>query len=471
MAALAALLREAGEDVSGSDVAFDPPMGPMLQGLGIRCLAGYDPRHLEPRPDLVVVGNAIRRDNPEAQEVERLGLARASMSGTIRQRFLSKRRPLVVAGTHGKTTTSAMSAWVLWRAGLEPGWFIGGVPKSLPGSAAMGAARIRPDRGRAPFVVEGDEYDAVYWAKHPKFLDYIGIASDDVAILTSIEHDHVDIYPDPRSYEEAFRAFVRGVPAGGLLVCDAHDERVRAIVSDEAKAHVTWYALEGDATGNLTPTWLGAPTAPMTDGSFAFDLFAGGVSCGRFFLRMPGRHNARNALAAIAACAQGFGVAPNDARAHLASFEGVRRRQDLLGQPHGVLVYDDFAHHPTAVEETLRALRARHPGGTLWAVFEPRSATACRSLHQQAYATSFAAADHVLLAPLGRSNVPEDQRLDIVRLTGDLGPRARALPGVAAIVADVVARARSGDCVVLLSNGAFGGIHQMLLDALEALDD
>jgi UDP-N-acetylmuramate: L-alanyl-gamma-D-glutamyl-meso-diaminopimelate ligase len=335
----------------------------------------------------------------------------------------------------------------------------------------MGGARIRPDRRRAPFVVEGDEYDAVYWAKHPKFLDYIGVTSDDVAVLTSIEHDHVDIYPDPRSYEEAFRALVRGVPAGGLLVCDAHDERVRAIVSDEAKARVAWYALEGDATGNLTPTWLGAPTAPLADGAFAFDLFAGGGSCGRFFLRMPGRHNARNALAAIAACAEGFGVAPNDARTHLASFEGVRRRQDLLGQPHGVFVYDDFAHHPTAVEETLRALRARHPGGALWAVFEPRSATACRSLHQQAYATSFAAADHVLLAPLGRSNVPEDQRLDIGRLTEDLGPRARALPGVAAIVADVAARVRSGDCVVVLSNGAFGGIHQMLLDALEALDD
>jgi len=174
---------------------------------------------------------------------------------------------------------------------------------------------------------------------------------------------------------------------------------------------------------------------------------------------------------AIAACAEGFGVAPSDARGHLASFEGVVRRQELLGKPGGIFVYDDFAHHPTAVDETLRALRARHPGGALWAVFEPRSATACRSLHQEAYASSFASADHVLLAPLGRSNVLESERLDIVRLTRDLGPHALAMPSVAAIVADLARRTRPGDCVAILSNGAFGGIHRMLLDALEALHD
>jgi UDP-N-acetylmuramate: L-alanyl-gamma-D-glutamyl-meso-diaminopimelate ligase len=468
MGALASLLREEGSDVSGSDTAFYPPMGPMLQSLGIRCMNGYEAAHLEPRPDLVVVGNAIRRTNPEAGETERLGLARASMSETIRSRFLAKRRPLLVTGTHGKTTTTSMCAWILWRAGLEPGWFIGGVPKGLPGSAAMGGGRVRPERGRAPFVVEGDEYDAVYWAKHPKFLDYVGVTPDEVAILTSIEHDHVDIYPDPASYEEAFRALVRRVPAGGLLVCDAHDARVRAVVSEEARARVAWYALDGDATGDLTPTWLGAPAGSPVNEAFAFDLFAGGVSCGRFFLRMPGRHNVRNAIAAIAACAEGFGVAPSDARSHLASFEGVRRRQDLLGQPRGIFVYDDFAHHPTAVDETLRALRARHPGGALWAVFEPRSATACRSLHHPAYASSFAAAEHVLLAPLGRSNVPEADRLDVDRLSRDLGSRAKTMPSVSAIVADVVARSRPGDCIAILSNGAFGGIHRLLLDALEA---
>jgi UDP-N-acetylmuramate: L-alanyl-gamma-D-glutamyl-meso-diaminopimelate ligase len=480
MGALAALLVEAGHDVSGSDVAFDPPIGPALRALGVRCLQGYDAAHLDPRPDLVVVGNAIRRTNPEAEAVERARLPRASMSGALREHFLVRRRPLVVAGTHGKTTTSAMCAWLLSRAGLEPGWFIGGIPKGLPAGAAIGSTRLRPGRhvcgsagagsmpgaGRAPFVVEGDEYDAVYWHKEPKFFDYVGVGADDIAIVTSIEHDHVDIYPDAASYEAAFRAFVRAVPDRGLIVCDAHDAHARAVVSEEARARVVWYALEHDDTGDVTPTWLGAPASFAPDGSQTFDAYAGGVSAGRFALRVPGRHNIRNALAALAACAEGLGVGVHDARAHLSTFEGVRRRQDLLGEPGGVRVYDDFAHHPTAVDETLRALRARHPRGALWAAFEPRSATACRSTHQQAYARAFDAADHVLLAPLGRTNVPEGERLDLARLARDLGAKAAAMDGVDAIVARLAAEARAGDTIALLSNGSFGGVHDKLLAAL-----
>jgi UDP-N-acetylmuramate: L-alanyl-gamma-D-glutamyl-meso-diaminopimelate ligase len=466
MGALAALLRESGDDVSGSDAAFDPPIGPMLRDLGVRCLEGYDASHLEPLPDLVVVGNAIRATNPEAQAAERLGLRRASMSATLRERFLGRRRPLVVAGTHGKTTTSAMCACLLRGAGREPGWFIGGVPKGLPASAAVGSDRVRPDRGRAPFVVEGDEYDAVYWDKRPKFLDYAGVGADDVAILTSVEHDHVDIYPDAESYEAAFRAFLRAAPPRGLVVCDARDPRARALAAAESRAPVAWYALDRDDIGGLAPHWLGAPAAPLPDGSQTFDLYAGGVACGRFALRVPGLHNVRNAIAALAACAQGFGVDLRDLRAHLASFEGVRRRQDLLGEPAGVRVYDDFAHHPTAVDETLRALRGRHPDGALWVAFEPRSATACRRLHQEAYARAFDAADHVLLAPLGRTNVPESDRLDLDRLAGDIGPKARALRSTAEVGDAISTGARAGDTVVLLSNGTFGGLHQALLAAL-----
>ncbi len=468
MGALAALLREAGDEVSGSDVAFDPPVGPMLRELGIRCLVGYEAAHVEsePRPDLVVVGNAIRRTNPEAQATEALGLPRTSMSGALRERFLAKRRPLVVAGTHGKTTTSAMCAWLLSRAGFDPGWFIGGLPKGLPASAAIGSTRIRPGQGRAPFVVEGDEYDAVYWHKQAKFFDYVGVGPDDVAIVTSIEHDHIDIYPDVASYEEAFRAFVRKMPEGGLLVCDARDPRVRDVVTREARARVAWYALERDDTGDVTPGWVAAPAAPLSGAAQAFDLFAGGVSCGRFSMRVPGHHNVRNAVAAIAACAEGFGAKVTDLRTHLASFEGVRRRQDLLGEPRGVRVYDDFAHHPTAVDETLRALRGRHPGGALWVAFEPRSATACRALHQEAYARAFDVADHVLLAPLGRSGLSATEALDLERLARDLGDKGQAMPSVDAIVERLSAGATSGDTIALLSNGAFGGIHQKLLDAL-----
>jgi UDP-N-acetylmuramate: L-alanyl-gamma-D-glutamyl-meso-diaminopimelate ligase len=470
MGALAALLRAAGDDVSGSDVAFDPPIGPTLDGLGVRCMRGYDAAHLEGRPDLVVIGNAIRRGNPEAEATERLGLARASMSGALRQRFLEKRRTLVVAGTHGKTTTSAMAAWLLVKAGLEPGWFIGGIPKGLPGGAAIGSTRVRPDRGRAPFVVEGDEYDAAYWHKQPKFIDYVGVSPDDVAILTGVEHDHIDIYPDVASYEAAFRAFVRAVPAAGLVVCDAHDARARDIVEHESRARVVWYALEGDDTGHVTPTWLGAPAAFAPDGSQTFDLYVGGSACGRFAMRVPGAHNVRNAVAALAACWEGFGAKVADARAHLVSFEGVRRRQDLLGEPGGVRVYDDFAHHPTAVDETLRALRARHPGGALWVAFEPRSATACRALHQEAYAHAFGSADHVLLAPLGRTNIPEGERLDLDRLARELGPKASAMSSVDDMVKRLVSDARSGDTVALLSNGAFGGIHAKLLGGLTERD-
>jgi len=466
MGALAALLREAGDEVSGSDVAFDPPVGPMLRALGIRCLAGYEAAHLDPGPDLVVVGNAIRRTNPEAQAAVAMGLAQTSMSAALRERFLARRRPLVVAGTHGKTTTSAMCAWLLSRAGFEPGWFIGGLPRGLPASAAIGSTRIRPGQGRAPFVVEGDEYDAVYWQKRPKFFDYIGVGPDDVAIVTSVEHDHIDIYPDVASYEEAFRTFVRAVPEAGLVVCDAHDPRARAIVAREARARVAWYALERDDTGDVTPGWTAAPAAPLAGAAQAFDLFAGGVSCGRFTMGVPGHHNVRNAVAAIAACAEGFGASVTDLRPHLAAFEGVRRRQELLGEPRGVRVYDDFAHHPTAVDETLRALRDRHPGGALWVAFEPRSATACRALHQEAYARAFDVADHVLLAPLGRTGVAPAEALDLGRLARDLGGKAHAMSGVEAIVDRVAAGARAGDTVALLSNGAFGGIHEKLLDAL-----
>ena len=468
MGALAALFREAGHEVSGSDIAFDPPIGPTLRAIGVTCFEGYDAAHVDPSLDLVVVGNAIRRSNPEAEAAERSGIRRASMSAALRDGFLAGRRPLVVAGTHGKTTTSAMCAWLLERAGLEPGWFIGGIPKGLKGGAAIGSTKVRPGRQvpRAPFVVEGDEYDAVYWHKQPKFLDYVGVGPDDVAIVTNLEHDHIDIYPDLASYEAAFGALFRAMPESGLLVCNAHDPRVRALAG-ETRARIAWFALDHDDTGDVTPTWLAAPAYVTPDGAQTFDLFAGGVACGRFVLRVPGEHNVRNALAALAACAEAFSVDPPAARAHLAAFEGVRRRQDLLGAPGGVRVYDDFAHHPTAVDETLRALRSRHPGGALWVAFEPRSATACRALHQEAYGRAFDAADHVLLAPLGRTNVPEGERLDLARLARELGPKAEALTSVEEIVERLAKGAQSGDTVALLSNGAFGGVSEKVLAELD----
>ena len=475
MGALALLFRDAGHDVTGSDAAFDPPIGPALEAAGIACLRGYDAAHLDGRPDLVVVGNVIRRDNPEATRVREMGIPARSMSAALREHFLAGRRPLVVAGTHGKTTTSAMCAWILASAGFEPGYFIGGLPKNLPSGAAIGATRRRlaltgqpgaSKDGAPPFVIEGDEYDAVYWHKEPKFLDYVGVGRDDVAVVTSVEHDHVDIYPDAASYERAFAAFARAVPEGGVVVCDASQRDAARIVRGEARARPVFYALQGDETGDDVVTWLGAPATVEPNGAQTFDLYAGGVLAGRFSLAVPGRHNVRNAIAALAACAEGFGAPIVEARRALASFEGVRRRQDLLGTPGGVRVYDDFAHHPSAVSETLAGLRARHPDGALWAVFEPRSATACRSLHQEAYATAFRAADRVLFAPLGRSQIADGERLDLPRLASAIGDKAEALPNVDAILARVVEGARAGDTVALLSNGSFGGIHARLVTAL-----
>jgi UDP-N-acetylmuramate: L-alanyl-gamma-D-glutamyl-meso-diaminopimelate ligase len=456
MGALATLFRARGARVTGSDVAFDPPIGPALRAAGVECLAGYDAAHLEPAPDLVVVGNAIRKDNVEARAVEERGLPRSSMSAALREHFLRGRRPVVVCGTHGKTTTSSLSAWLLACAKLEPGFFIGGIPQNFGVGAAIGYAERSLTKKPAPFVVEGDEYDAVYWHKQPKFYDYVGVSTDDIAIVTSIEHDHIDIYPTERAYEDVFVSLFERVPEKGLVIVDISQARALELARKHAKARVVTYGLDPSAE------WSGALASDGT-----FDVFAGGSACGRFSLALPGAHNVRNALAALAMAAEGFGVAPSTSKAALASFEGVKRRQELLGEPGGVFVYDDFAHHPTAVDETLRALKKRHPSGSLVAIFEPRSATACRNIHQAAYVHAFDAADRVILAPLGRTNVPEAERLDLARLARELGSKARAASNVDDIVSDVTSSAKRGDVIAVLSNGAFGGIHALLTHQLE----
>jgi UDP-N-acetylmuramate: L-alanyl-gamma-D-glutamyl-meso-diaminopimelate ligase len=479
MGALAGLFKAAGHDVSGSDVAFHPPMGPALERWGIRLLQGFDPAHVltEPRPDLVVIGNVCRPSNVEARAAIDSGLPTSSMAHALADHMLRGRSPLVVAGTHGKTTTSSMCAWLLHEAGRDPGFLIGGLPKNfdtsfrLPSQPAPDAPRL-PIVGkeglglrRTPFVVEGDEYDTAFFEKTPKFWHYL----PEVAIITSIEHDHIDIYPDEASYMAAFAGFIERIPESGLIIAAANDAHVVELISSGAcRAPVAWFALEGDDTHGMPPHWLAAP-APEDASGQAFDLFAGGVFAGRVAIRVPGHHNIRNAVAAMAAVAQGFGVPLATIIAALARFEGVRRRQDLLFEERGVRVYDDFAHHPTAVDETLRALRGRHPKGALFAVFEPRSATACRSLHQAPYARSFSAADRVIFAPLGRTDIPEPDRLDIARLTRELneaGVRADAAPSVDAIVEAVARDAAPGDTVALLSNGAFGGIYEKLREAL-----
>jgi UDP-N-acetylmuramate: L-alanyl-gamma-D-glutamyl-meso-diaminopimelate ligase len=460
MGALAGLLKASGHEVSGSDVAFDPPIGPELEHWGVRCEKGFDPAHLAPRPDLVIVGNVCRKDNAEARAAIDAGIPVTSMPQALRDLAILPQdvSPLVVAGTHGKTTTSAMVAWLLDRAGKQPGFLIGGLPKSFDASF-----RPAPRRG-VPFVVEGDEYDSAFFEKTPKFWHYAAR----VAILTSIEHDHIDIYPTEQSYLEAFQEFVRRLPETGLLVADAHDGRVVDVARTCCRAKTCFYALAGDETFGVSPDWVAGRT-DLADGMQSFDLYARGAAVGRARMKVPGRHNVRNAIAAVAAASEGYACDLPALLSALADFEGVRRRQDLVGEECGVRVYDDFAHHPTAVDETLRALRSRHAQGRLWAVFEPRSATACRAIHQKAYENAFDAADVVIIAPLGRSNIPEAEQLDVARLAAALSRAdrpAEAAGSIDAIVARIADGARSGDTVAFLSNGAFGGVHQKLLFSL-----
>jgi UDP-N-acetylmuramate: L-alanyl-gamma-D-glutamyl-meso-diaminopimelate ligase len=472
MASLAGLLKDLGHDVSGSDVAFDPPMGPALERWGVRCFRGFDATHLDPTPDLVVIGNVCKKDNPEARAAIDRGLSYTHVAGALGRFALEQASPLVVAGTHGKTTTTALAAWLLDQTGFAPGFLIGGLPKNFDKSfRAAGPRRLTgaiapgaPSR-RSPFVIEGDEYDTAFFEKTAKFLHY----RPEVAIVANIEHDHVDIYPTFESYLDAFEKFVALVPEHGLVVANAADRLVVDVVSKAARAPVAWFALEGEATHGQAPHWFAAPAGSDANGQ-AFDLYAGGVMAGRFALALPGRHNLKNAVAAIGAAAQGYGAKLRELAPALASFGGVRRRQDLIGSPRGIFVYDDFAHHPTAVRETLAALRARHPAGRLFAVFEPRSATACRRMHQEEYASSFDAADVTLLPPLGRTNLPPEESLDLERLVRALrerGKEASFLPNVDAIIEELVRRAEPGDVIALLSNGAFGGIYEKLLAKLE----
>jgi UDP-N-acetylmuramate: L-alanyl-gamma-D-glutamyl-meso-diaminopimelate ligase len=451
MAPLACLLQEQGHRVRGTDGPLYPPMSTLLERTGIQPLEGYDPTHLEPRPDLVVIGNAIHRDNPEAREAERLGLPIVSMPQALGRFFLDHHRSLVVSGTHGKTTTTAMAAWVYTACGRDPGYLIGGAPCDLAASFHDGAG----DR----FVIEGDEYNAAYFDRGPKFLHY----QPETLLLTSAEYDHADLYPTPEALWEAYAKLIALLPEDGFLVACGDTPKVRELAA-KARCRVLFYGL--DPGNDLHP--LGEIEALPEASRFRVrDAEAGEVEID---LPLAGGHNVSNALAVWAA-ARRDGIPPAEVAAAFARFHGVKRRLEELGTARGVTVVDDFAHHPTAVEKTLIALRQRYPGQRVIALFEPRSLTAGRRFFFEPYREAFAGADRVLFAPIFHNGrLAPEERLDFGALAQALtaaGVPAEVCADNAGLLRQALEEAGEGSVVVTMSSGSFEGMPQKLMAGLK----
>ncbi len=451
MATLAAMLKRKGVDVRGSDQDVYPPMSDFLAAEGVVTRSGYKTEHITSDLDLVVVGNAISRGNPELEEVLDRKIRYCSLPEAVREHFLWGARSIVIAGTHGKTTTTSLTGWVLTSAGTDPSVLIGGIAQNFGPKGSS----YRMGQGR-DFVIEGDEYDSAFFDKTAKFLKYL----PDIAVVNNVEFDHADIYADFDAVSLAFRRLVNLVPRRGLLLVGADSEGARALVAAAKSRVLTFGTAEG-------LDWQAHEIQP--DGELTrFRVRYQGSSFGRFDLPLVGTHNVRNALAAIAV-AHEVGVDATRIAEGLRRFLGVKRRLEVIGTADAVTVYDDFAHHPTAVAETLAGLRASNPAARIWAVFEPRSASSCRSVFQEDFARAFAGADEVLLAPVFRSALPESERLSLPHLVHDLrgrGRRARAAASVEDIIAILVEEHTPGDLVVIMSNGGFSGIHGRLLAAL-----
>jgi UDP-N-acetylmuramate: L-alanyl-gamma-D-glutamyl-meso-diaminopimelate ligase len=450
MATLAALLKSRGYDVRGSDQNVYPPMSDFLVQQGITLLQGYSADHISAELDLVVVGNAISRGNVELEEVLDRKIRYCSLPEAVRDHFLWASRAIVIAGTHGKTTTTSIAGWLLAHGGADPNVFIGGIAENFESSYRIGGGR--------DFVIEGDEYDSAFFDKTAKFLKYL----PDIAVVTNIEFDHADIYPDLDAIRLAFRRLVNLVPRRGLLLLGADNADALAL-SSHAHCKVETFGLSNGAD------WQ-AHDLEVSAASTRFGVRRAGATVGTFDLPLLGAYNVRNALAAIAVGAA-TGLNTDTMAAGLRAFKGVRRRLQHRGTASGVAVYDDFAHHPTAIAETLQGVRSAYPARRIWAIFEPRSATSCRRVFQSDFAKALARADHVVLPAVYRSTLPENERLSTEGLIADLkaaGVDARYIPDTADIVRTVAEDARSGDLVIVMSNGGFDNIHQKLLSALEA---
>ena len=466
MAPLACLLQDLGHQVRGVDGPLYPPMSDVLDRAGIEPLVGYDAGHLEaePRPDLVVVGNAVPRSNPEAQAAERLGLECLSMPQALGRFLLEGRRPLVAAGTHGKTTTTSMASWVYDSCGHDPGFLIGGVSRDLGASFRVGSG--------ARFVVEGDEYNAAYFDRGPKFLHY----RPHTLILTSVEHDHADLYPTHADLLAAFTKLVQLVPEDGLVVAYGDSDDVRRVAAS-ARSRVLFYGFEERndirAVRDEKSGSKNIVTVHEAAGLLQKEPAQTGPVQTELELGAPGDHNILNALGVWTA-ARIDGLDPASIAGAFAQFRGAKRRLEELGRPRGVVVIDDFAHHPTAVAASLGALRRRFADSRLVALFEPRSLTAGRAFFFEAYVEAFALADQVLLAPIHyRERLSDDEALDLEQLTSRLSERgvdARVCASSDDLLERAVASAEQGDVLVTMSSGSFDALPRRLLESLGSSD-
>ncbi len=439
MGSLALIARSAGHQVSGSDQNIYPPMSTQLQSEGIELMDGYDPAHLQPRPDLIVVGNVMSRGNPVIEYMLAEGLPFTSGPQWLSEHILRDRWVLAVAGTHGKTTTSSMLAWILEDAGLSPGYLIGGVPNNFGLSARLGEAPF--------FVIEADEYDTAFFDKRSKFVHY----QPRTLILNNLEFDHADIFADLEAIQTQFHHLLRIVPPNGLVIQNQDDTALAQVL-----ARGIWTPVENYGQGS-DAVWQSR--LQRDDGS-CFEVLYQGESLGTVDWSMTGGHNVANALAAVAA-ARHAGVIAEAAVDALNRFDGVRRRMELRGEVGGVKVYDDFAHHPTAIATTLQGLRKQVGTGRILALLEPRSNTMRMGVHNDRLPVSLENADRVMLYE------PEGLGWNLDGVASALGERANVYHTIDSIIDAVIAEAKQGDAVLIMSNGAFGGIHEKLLEALQ----
>jgi UDP-N-acetylmuramate: L-alanyl-gamma-D-glutamyl-meso-diaminopimelate ligase len=461
MASLAGMLKERGFRVTGSDAAAYPPMSDFLAELQIPVAQPFAAKNLDPRPDLLVIGNAISRGNPELEHALDQRIPFCSLPQLLREEFLTGREVIVVAGTHGKTTTTSMLAWIFHTAGLRPSFLIGGIAENFGSSFHLGQGKH--------FILEGDEYDTAFFDKGPKFLHYF----PDAVILTSVEFDHADIYKDLDAVETAFKRLVNIVPRRGRIIAfDGVTGEAAESASLERCLIKSFCPVERYGSGPRAAWQI--TNLQFAAGRTSWSVLHNGDLWAELEFPLAGEYNVWNATAA-AAIASAYGISISEIAAALKTFKSVKRRLEVKAQVNGVTIIDDFAHHPTAIAGTLKALRSRYAGARLWAILEPRSNTLRRRVLQADLARSLALADEVIVAGVFRSDaVPEHERLDVPELAADIqkhGSHARLIDDADHIVETIAPEMRSGDVVAILSNGGFGGIYEKLPARLRALGD